>query len=45
MDHWNFIEIARNELTVDDERSYNTTSSAPLYHYLVDPQDYRKIER
>ena len=45
MDDWSFIRIRKDELRVDDERSYSTASSAPLYHYLVDPsRDYRKVE-
>ena len=46
MDDWAFIQIPKSELTVTDERPYSTASSAPQYHYLVDPQqDYRKVER
>lgn len=46
MDDWAFIQIRKAELTVADERPYSTASSAPQYHYLVDPKrDYRKIER
>jgi hypothetical protein len=46
MDDWVFIQIRTNELTVADPRPYSTASSAPQYHYLVDPsRDYRKIER
>lgn len=46
MDDWNFIQIRKDELRVDDERPYSTASNAPLYYYLVDPsRDYRKVER
>ena len=45
MDDWAFIQISTNELTVVDQRPYSTASSAPQYHYLVDPKrDYRKVE-
>ena len=45
MDDWAFIQIKTNELTVADQRPYSTVSSAPQYHYLVDPKrDYRKVE-
>jgi hypothetical protein len=44
MDGWNFIQIRRSELKVDDVRPFSRASSAPLYYYLVDPsRDYRKI--
>ena len=46
MDNWAFIQIRKDELAVADERPYSTASSAPLYHYLVDPsRHYRKVER
>jgi len=46
MDDWNFIQIRKDELRVDDERPYSTASNAPLYYYLVDPsRGYRKVER
>ena len=46
MDDWNFIRIRKDELRVGDERPYSKASSAPLFHYLVDPsRDYRKVER
>ncbi len=46
MDDWNFIQIRKDELTVAVERPYSTASSAPLYHYLVDPsREYRKVEQ
>ena len=45
MDDWNFIQIRKEELTVEEERPYSNSSHAPLYYYLVDPsQDYRRIE-
>lgn len=45
MDGWSFIQLRRDELVVEDTRPYSTTSSAPLFHYLVDPaSNYRKVE-
>jgi hypothetical protein len=44
MDDWNFIQVRRDELKVDDVRPFSRASSAPLYYYLVDPsRDYQKI--
>jgi hypothetical protein len=47
MDDWAFIQIRTNESSIPaaDQRPYSTASSAPQYHYLVDPKrDYRKVE-
>jgi hypothetical protein len=44
MDDWNFIQIRRDELKLNDEKPFSRGSSAPLYYYLVDPsRDYQKI--
>ncbi|HYF35571.1 MAG TPA: hypothetical protein VD994_09805 [Prosthecobacter sp.] len=36
--------VPRAEIKIKDERPYSRSSSAPLYHYIVDPlQDFRKV--
>ena len=45
MDAWAFIQIKKEELKLEDERSYSEASSAPFSFYAVDPsQGFHKIE-
>ena len=45
MDSWRFIQIEKSKLTVAEEWPNSKASSAPLYHYIVDPHNnYKKIE-
>jgi len=42
---WAFIRVRKNELTMEDERTFTSIYRYPVYYYLVDPtQDYKKIE-
>lgn len=46
MDDWAFIQIRKEELKLDDERTFSSASSAPLFFYAVNPShDFRKMKR
>ena len=43
-DEWEFIQIARDELSLPDEHAYSDASGAPFSYYTVDPGNgFRKI--
>jgi hypothetical protein len=45
MDEWTWFRIDRSDLHVDDVRLYNTSSSAPMGYYYVDPnQGFMRVQ-
>lgn len=44
MDEWAFIQIKKEELKLEDERTYSQASSAPFSYYSVDPShEFQKM--